>query len=451
MAAEKFSMSVPLVGNPLDLYSVRLQVGNQYFAAMLDSGSSNLILPGKDCFGCGPVLAAYTPSVNARDLHIYDFLQYGPPDDPFYHTGAYGDFFLDDVVIDGVDPVSLVVMSVTASGLQGPKSTVNKGQPMQGILGVGPESLGFLNQHGIGRLGNDSYLNALGKLDMASILAVQLCTSNGYMWLGHSNPEHFEADPVYAPVAYPQMLPYGVLVNISVGSQDNLTVNNTLTIVDTGTNLLLLTREGYVKFMSIIDPKGDMFGSDDCLLERSLHPADAKWHLPDMTISFIENFTDMTSSKHFKLPAAESYMVPSVQADGTTLWCHRVSWSNQIFNGSPFIIMGAPLMRHFVILFDNHSKEGPRVGFTPQSNGTCPHNPSPPSPPPQGHPHPTVHWWEVVLWTISALAVLAVVLTLLEHYYRGRVGWLSAVLSWRNRGFTAPRDPLQDALASSLT
>ena len=99
---------------------------------------------------------------------------------PGMKTGAYGDFFLDKVVVNEVDPVSLVVMSVTASGLQGPNSYIRKGEPMREILGVGLESMGFLTGNGVGRLGIDSYLNALGKLcDMASILAVQLCTKDG--------------------------------------------------------------------------------------------------------------------------------------------------------------------------------------------------------------------------------------------------------------------------------
>ena len=72
---------------------------------------------------------------------------------PGHYVGAYGDFFVDDVVVSGIDCVSLVVMSVTASGLQGPKSSVRNGEPMRGILGVGPENIGFLTLNGVGRLG----------------------------------------------------------------------------------------------------------------------------------------------------------------------------------------------------------------------------------------------------------------------------------------------------------
>ena len=61
-ASKKSAGLVPLVGDPMKLYDVRLKVGNQCFTALLDSGSSNLILPGTDCIGCGPVPTSYKPS-----------------------------------------------------------------------------------------------------------------------------------------------------------------------------------------------------------------------------------------------------------------------------------------------------------------------------------------------------------------------------------------------------
>ena len=267
IASEKFTRSIPLMGNPVDLYEVRLQVGNQIFTAILDSGSSNLIVPGTDCVGCGPILTSYKPGTRAKDLHIYEFMKYGVPG---HYVGAYGDFFVDVVVVSGIDRVSLVVMSVTASGLQGPKSSVRNGEPMRGILGVAPENIGFLTLNGVGRLGNDSYLNALGKLfDMASIVAVQLCTNNGHMWLqavGYPNPKQFEADPEYASI-YEH--PYGVGMSVSLGSQDSLNISNAVTLIDTGSSALVLSQRWFMEFMSIIDPEMDSFDSDGCLRAKS--------------------------------------------------------------------------------------------------------------------------------------------------------------------------------------
>ena len=429
--SQKSASSVLLVGNPVDLYDVRLQVGNQVFTALLDSGSSDLILPGTECIGCGPVSTSYKPGTKAQDLRIYDFMTYGVPG---YSTGAYGDFFLDEVAVVGLDPVSLVVMSVTASGLQGPKSSIRNGQPMQAILGIGPESGGFLNLHGVGRLGNESYLSAVGKLyDMAGILAVQLCTNNGHMWLGYPNPKHFEADPEYAPI---YGSPWFIGMSISLGDQDSLNISNAITLVDTGTNDLLLPLRQYTKFMSIIDPEVDLFDSQGCLRETSLHPADAEWHLPDIVISFTTNFTGPISGKRHKVPASESYMVPKPQADGTSSWCHCVGTS-----GQGLIIMGAPLMRHFVVIFDMHNKIDPRIGFAPQQNSTCPHLPSPPrpsSPPPPGpvpKPGPSgMHWWKILLWPVAALVAVAGLLLVLEHHHRGPIAWLSVLFGWGDRG-----------------
>ena len=423
-AAETFlsstAMSVPLVGNPVDLYNVRIQVGGQYFTTLLDSGSSNLILPGTDCFGCGSVPAAYRPSTKSKDLHIYDFVEYGLP--PLL-TGAYGDFYLDEIVIGGVGPVSLVVMSVTASGLQGSKSIIRAGQPMTGILGVGPENMGFLNLHGIGRLGNDSYLNALGNLDMASILALQLCTHNGFMWLGGPNYKHIEtqADLEYTPTV---ASPHGVLLSMSPGDQVNYTISKALALVDTGTNFLLLPVLGYTEFMKVIDPQKNRFDSDGCVLERSLQPTDAEWQFPHMTISFVKNLTDMTSGKQYKVPASESYMVPSPQADGTSLWCHEI-----VPGGGETIILGAPMMRHFVVAFDVRKN---RVGFAPQQNGTCPHDASPslspalPPPPPPGIPSGKVPWFGIALLSIVILVIVAAATPHLKNLYRGLNAWLYA-------------------------
>ena len=428
-AAGKASRAVSLVGNPVELYNVRVQVGNQHFQVILDSGSSNLILPGEHCFGCGPVPTSYKPSPRSKDLRIYDFVKYGLAP---YLTGAYGDFYLDEVEVGGVDPVSVVVMSVAASGLQGYKSTIRAGEPMQGILGVGPENVGFLNNHGIGRLGNDSYLVALGKLpDTPSILAVQLCSTDGYMWLGYPNPRHFEGDPEYTPV---EASPYVVRMSISFGSQQKLNISHTLALVDTGTNFLLLPESGYSDFMMAVDPNNDMFDTDQCLTKRSLGPADAEWQFPDMTISFVRNLTDVTTGRPFSIPAHNSYMVPSLQADGSTLWCHRVSCCSDI------MILGAPMMRHFVMLFDMNNQTGPRVGFAPQQVGTCPTHPIPPSPSPAPGPSSgqqkgrKMSWWEVTLWTMVGLAMVAfaAVLAILEYQHIGPSAWVSKALNSRD-------------------
>ena len=154
-----------------------------------------------------------------------------------------------------------------------------------------------------------------------------------------------------------------------------------------------------------------------------------------MTISFIIDCTDLRSGKRYRTPASRSYMVPNLQADNTTLWCHSVDCCGEN------IIMGAPLMRHFVVIFDLHNKTDQRVGFAPQQKDTCPAPPSPPrpSPPPPPGPGPEPGpikrpWWEVLLWTTAALVSVVGILLFLKHHHIGPIAWFSAIVGRGDRG-----------------
>ena len=435
--ASEYTVSVPVVGNPTDMYTVSLQLGKQFFDVMLDSGSSNLILPGIDCIGCESVPTVYAPGAMSKDLHIYDFMEYGTNS---YATGAYGDFYLDGVTMSRVGPVSLVVMSVTACGLQGPKSTIRTGAPMEGILGIGPEGSGFLNLHGIGRLGNDSYLNALAKFDIPGVLAVQLCDYNGHLWLGGYNSRYTQdkAEPEYAPT---EQLSYRIgMGDMLLGNQSIIGVTNASTLVDTGTNLLVLPNEYvFVQFMSIIDPGVNVFDIAGCTLKSFQSSSDIDEHFPSMTISFIKNFTDYAIGKEFNIRASQSYMVPSRQNNGSTSWCHRVMY------GGGEVILGAPLMRHFVVIFDVDEN---RVGFIPQLTSKCPKVPAPPAPlpptPAPPPPPPPFPWWKILLICTSCVIALSLAVFVLERYGNGPTAWYSAIFPIKS-GFRE-RGNLEEAL-----
>ena len=57
------------------------------------------------------------------------------------------------------------------------------------------------------------------------------------MWLNYPSPKHVEADPEYAPI---YMDPYGVGMSMSFGTQASLNISNAVTVIDTGTNSLVL-------------------------------------------------------------------------------------------------------------------------------------------------------------------------------------------------------------------
>ena len=452
MAENAFLREILLTGNPVDLYNIFLQVGKKDFDVLFDTGSSNIVLPGINCVGCGSVSSTYQPGSGSKNLRIPGFVKYGITGDI---TGAYGNFYIDDVLMpEYEESVQLVIMSVSASGLQGPKSTIRAGAPMRGIFGAGPEDAGFLNKHGIGRLGNDSFVNALAKVDSNLLLVVQLCNYNGYLWLGGYKHKHVRTDFEYIPMAktvlYYDMhhifaertnYSYSVIINSMSLDKQEIPGFPIDALIDTGTNYLVLPSARW--FGSVIANGSKALDSSNCVLTKFEDSADIDEHFPSLTVSFVTNLTDLTSTATYKIPASESYMVQQESNDSTTLWCAVVSSGDSV-------IFGAPLMRHFIIKFDIDHKQ---IGFALQDRSTCPPKPSPapppPPPPPEDHGH-KLRWWVILLWVILSVTLtsaLVYAVMAAERYGNGPTAWYMAIFQ-KKSGFRE-RGDLEESLRTT--
>ena len=384
--------AVLLTGNSHEGYFMPLRVGKQEFDVQVDTGSPNLALPGDGCVNCGAnITHPYLPGAGSFDLRINDYLEYG--------SGyLYGNFYLDNVQASNFQPKQLAVMRVVASS-----KTMLTDRNMPGLLGLGPNSSGYLDRHGFDHIGNDSYMVAL--TEAQGLLAVQLCDSGGFIWFGTHNCSHSQADPFFEYVAMPQAnFYYAVLGSMSLKDEE-VNPSPTTAIFDTGAGWLLLARDVYKVFMDNLQENSYVqqlggFDSMGCMKETPHPTSNIDDYLPDLTVGFISNLQNGSTQLKKTIPASKSYMVQRRQG-GKLHWCHVVL-QNYATDGH---IFGAPMMRQFVIMFDTSTN---RLGFAPQEPSTCPVNPQgpspmPPSAPPPPHIKQKIPWW-IVLSTVCMVA-----------------------------------------------
>ena len=384
--------SLRLSGNVLETYFMPLRVGNQHFDIEVDTGSSNLVLPGYGCVGCGANPHPYIPGAGAIDLRISDYMGYGD-------GNVYGNFYVDMFQLSTFEPRSIAVMSVMSDGILQRRGSLKKQKQGRfkklgsgnlgdwGILGLGPEKLGYLLDHGLRNLGNDSIMTALSEAQ--GLLAVQLCDTGGFIWFGTRNCSHSQVVPNFDYITMPPDCPYyyAYLGSMSLEDQE-VNPNPTWVIFDTGTNFLSLTSDVYEVFMdnlrnhSYVRQLGG-FDSMGCLKETP-HNIDS---LPDLTVGFVVDPHNEKNFVNITLPASKSYMVQRLQGSSNR-WCHFVLPNNNTEH-----IFGALMMRNFVIMFDTSTN---RMGFAPQEPGSCTDRPTP-SPP---HPWP---WWIPIILSVCLL------------------------------------------------
>ena len=381
-----------LTGNSHEGYLMPVQVGKQVFEVLVDTASPNLILPGDGCSGCGPHTHPYLPGAGSVDLHIHDYLEYG-------RGSVYGDFYVDNVQVSNFEPRPIAVMSVIASSVgdmfyssifSAPMSSTQQTQGMPGILGIAPSNEGYLNRHGFENVGNDSYMNALTKEQ--GLLAVQLCDSGGFIWFGTRNCSHSQAEPIFEYVAMPQAdVYYAALGSMSLKDEE-VNPSPTYAVFDTAAGWLILAHDVYKVFMDTLQDDFYVqqlggFDSFGCV-KKTPHNIDD--YLPDLTVGFTASVLNETDLVKKTIPASKSYMVQRRQG-GSFRWCHVVLQNK--YNDAH--IFGAPMMRHFVTIFDTSRN---RLGFAPQEPGTCPVSPPSPSsaPPPPPHIRLRFPWWIIL-------------------------------------------------------
>ena len=72
--------AVNLSGCPSQMYTTSVRVGAEEFEAVVDTGSSPLLLVGADCIGCDSNARGFRVGPGAVDLGMKQFLRYGEED-----------------------------------------------------------------------------------------------------------------------------------------------------------------------------------------------------------------------------------------------------------------------------------------------------------------------------------------------------------------------------------
>lgn len=459
---------VLLRGCPKLMYTASLRVGGQELEAVIDTGSSNLVLMGADCWGCSdtPRCAAcfasgtlqlwisaetiiacdrYRPGRNARDLAIKATADYSSQ---WHPVGAYGDLFVDTVSLPGAaipnvtSPISMALLSSSISALGGAPvvtcAEANKDPSfhpsfpaMPALLGLnsGQDGGSFMFERGLEDLAEDALIPALVKAGMPGVFATHLCASGGFLWLGGYDRNHVAARtlPQYAPIRtylghalqFPASLPFYVqIAGLSVGSGPVLSTENitaSLALVDTGNRFLELPdlaiaalNASVTEALAIARDRGYDWSfapaQPNCMLGMPRDAEDLDSILPDLSFHL---YAGENATVDLTMRASTSYMVAYAHANNDEgMWCIEVINVGAANAGS----MGLPVMRNFITIFD---VERGMIGFAPPVNSWCDAAPAPaPSPPPQPVPGHTSshHWKRVLLIALSACAGAAVVL-----------------------------------------
>ena len=460
-----------LRGCPSQMYTAALQVGGQDVAALVDTGSSSLVLLGNDCIGCDSNAVRYRPGKGATDLRMKDNALYS-----YYpHIGAVGDVFLDTVSVPGdaipgiTDDTSMDVRLALLSAylvgfgsLQG-CSGIQAEVGVPGIMGLG---LGqgldnLLLRKGLSSLGRDSLVLALVDEGMPGIFAVQLCDYGGFLWLGGFDRNHIAQGhtPAWFQLIAPidigyEGMPYVVWVDsMSLGNTAlNLQgIPDRRALVDTGDPTFSLPSAALGTFGQSISAaleaaKGSGYSLSypaefpGCVLglPSDRDAVDALFPTFTLCMRLAEGNTQCLS-----VPATQAYMqsFPWPDSPEAILWCYRVLDAGPDSVGT----IGVPLMRDFVVIFDI---EAGRIGFALQQLSTCP---SPDEPPSRPHGHGRVPWWAILLIALAGHVLFTAAL-----YAAIKFGILPKLRKWwrrrrASRAFEAPESLLPESLLPSST
>lgn len=349
-------MALAIAACTPDIYTVPVLIGAQTFQLGIDTGSTTLGVASTSCTNCG-VTPEYTPGSTATDENEMANAQYG--------MGSWtGQIYQDTVVAGGEGPVPVKLVAIdTQSQFFTPiecdsKSSMNQ----QGILGLGPAAAA--------ERGTNGYFDDLVKTaNIPNVFATQLCDSGGTLWLGGYDPSATTAAPVYTPMNS-ELANYYYAVNLVSITVDGTSVPVGTTslpdsIADTGTSVFILPTAAFTSlsnaiaadsgFQSVFGQSAATFFSaqDNCLVINKTK-AELDSMLPPLTLVFGSN-----PAVSVQAAPTESYLI---QYD--TQWCSALLGEEAGSLGPIAAIMGSPVLRSNVVIFDRANK---RIGFAPHA------------------------------------------------------------------------------------
>lgn len=355
------------------VYTVGATVGgSQQFQLLFDTGSTSLGVAATGC-SCGSASPLYTPGTTAVNEHTTTSSQFG--------SGSWAGAVYQDSVALGTSastPVKLVAISTQQQFFE-PIQCDSKSGGTQGVIGFGPGASAVQGTNGF-------FDDFVATTKLPDVFATQLCETTGTLWLGGYDPAATTAAPQYTPFSSDVASQYYYSVSLSA-----ITVNGTTvpvpsgqyadSVVDTGTSELLLGTTafnaistaiagdaGFTKlipggaaFFPTVNPAAtdghpsvDSGGLSCATLSQTKAELDAT--LPPLTLTF--------GSVSIQAVATESYLFTV----GGGQWCPAMVGIDNDPQQFPLAsILGAPLLRSNVVIFDRAQK---RIGFAPHA--PCP-------------------------------------------------------------------------------
>ncbi len=337
-------------------YTAPVSLGSQPFQMILDTGSTTLAVAGGGCSTCS-VTPLYTPGSTAADQHMPAMSAYGAG-----NVGWSGEIYQDSVAVgpEPATPLKFASISSQMSFFMQTKCDSSSGG-YQGILGMGPGGAAIAGTTGF----FDGFV-ATNK--QPNVFAIQLCDTSGSLWLGGYDATAVTSPPQYTPmIAALSMYYYGVtLQSVAAGSTSAPVGSGQYTdsLVDTGTSAFLLDTTAFNTITAAIEaspawtsagfpsgffPASASTGFSCANVSQTKAQLDAA--LPPLTLTFSGGATIQASP-------TESYLY----SGGTGVWCPALVGNTPSAQFPIASIIGAPLMRSSVVIFDRAQQ---RVGFAP--------------------------------------------------------------------------------------
>jgi hypothetical protein len=181
--------TIPLTTEDQEFWSPKMTVGGQTFVMDLDTGSTTTAIAGTNCSTCTNVSPEYMPGSTAMDEMKTAESEYADG------TGWQGEVYQDTVMVGSDTPeatFALVDISTQVVG-GGQSGFFDTNNDYQGILGMGaPENA--VNNTG-------AYFQTLvGSDGVKPVMAFELCSDGGTMWLGGYDESHGSGAVQYTPM-----------------------------------------------------------------------------------------------------------------------------------------------------------------------------------------------------------------------------------------------------------
>jgi hypothetical protein len=353
------AVAVPLSSCVPTVYTLPATIGgSQMFQLILDTGSTSLGVAATGC-SCGGVNPVYTPGSSAVDQKQMANSQFG--------TGSWtGEIYKDSVSAGSslTAPVNLVAIGSQMNFFE-PLMCDSKSGGMQGIMGFGPSAAAVQGTNGF----FDQYV---ATNHVADVFATELCDTTGTLWLGGFDPAAMMGPVQYTPLAADVSSQFYYTVNLASITVDggNVPVGSGAqlpdSVVDTGTSVFILNSTAYNALTAALQGNAmfqQLFGAFFFPAVNSQTPAcksltQTKAQLDSMLPELTLNFGSSPGIS-VKAVATESYLFTYAGQ-----WCSALFGADQNTLGPIAGIMGSPVLRSNVVVFDRAQK---RIGFAPHA------------------------------------------------------------------------------------